>query len=147
MGKLLDVLIVMFEEKWVSHWEYARILAASCRREDAQRMKRLWEYHIETAAAVFDDATSTADASSERNYLESLKWQVPLACTEYKIASDDDWTSEEEGRRTLCELQRGHQQFSAHGRCPECCMRTSRAKAGERDLKHLCGQYRAWRVP
>ena len=123
MAKLLDVLIVLSEEKWMSHCEYARNLAASCRRGNAQRMKSLWQYHIETAAAASDNATSTADASSERNYLESLKWQVPLAFTEYEIASDDDWTSEEKGRRALCELQRGHQQFSANGRCPECCMR------------------------
>ena len=73
MAMPLDVLIILFEEKWVSHCAYARIVTASYRREDAQRTKRLWQYHIETAAAVFDDATDTADASSERHYSESLK--------------------------------------------------------------------------
>ena len=104
-------------------------------------------YHIETAATVFTDATSTADTSIERNCLESLKWQVPLASTEHEIDSDDDWTSEEEGRRPLYKLLRGHQQFSANGRCPECCRRTSRAQAGKRDLKSLRGQGHARRVP
>ena len=72
---------------------------------------------------------------------------MPLVPTEYDIDSNDDWTSEEEGRRALCELQREHERFSANGRCPECCMRASRAKAGERDLKSPRGQGRAWRVP
>ena len=145
MAKLLDVVPVVFKEKWWDHFEYARILAASCRREDAQRMKRLFWDYVDAATAAFDAARSTADAPSERNYVESLEWQEPLTPTEYDVDSADDWTSEEEGRRTLCELQRGHQQFSANGRCPECwcCMRTSRAKAGERNLKNLRGQDRA----
>ena len=99
MAKLLHVLIVVFEEKWLSHCEYGRILAASCQREDAQRMKRLWQDHIEAAAAVLDDARSIADTSSASNYLESLEWQVPLAFAGYEIDSDDHWISEEEGRR------------------------------------------------
>ena len=98
MAKLLDVLIAVFEEKWLSHCEYARILAASCRREDAQRMKRLWEDYFEAAVAAFDDARSIADAPSGRNYLESLEWQVPLAFAGYEIDSDDHWISEEEVR-------------------------------------------------
>ena len=104
-------------------------------------------YHIETSATVLTDATSTADTWTQRNCLSSLKWQVPVAATEYDIHSDDDWTSEEEGRRSLYVLQRGHHQFSANGRCPECCRRTSRAQAGKRDLKSLRGQGHAWRVP
>ena len=98
MAKLLDVMPVVFKEKWLDHFEYARILAASCRREDAQRMKRLWQDHIEAAAAVLDDARSIADAPSESNYLESLEWQVPLAFTGYEIDSDGHWISEEEDR-------------------------------------------------
>ena len=73
MAKLLNVLIVLFEEKWVCHGEYARILAASCRREDAQRMKRLWQDYIEAAAAVLVDERSIAETSSESNYLEALE--------------------------------------------------------------------------
>ena len=76
-----------------------------------------------------------------------MKWQVPFAATEYGIDSDDDWTSEEEGRISLYELQREHNQFSANGRCPECCRWTSRARAGNRDLKSLRDQGHAWRAP
>ena len=74
------------------------MLAASCWREDAQRMKRLWQDYIEAAAAVLDDARSIAETSSESNYLESLEWQVPLAFTGYDIDSDGHWISEEEDR-------------------------------------------------
>ena len=64
MAELLDVLIVLFEEKWVSHCEYARILAASCRREDAQQMKCLWQYHIVTAYKIDSDDERTSEEDS-----------------------------------------------------------------------------------
>ena len=70
----------------------------SCWREDAQRMKRLWQDYIEAAAAVLVDARSIAETWSESNYLESLEWQVPLAFTGYDIDSDGHWISEEEDR-------------------------------------------------
>ena len=44
-------------------------------------------------------------------------------------------------------LQRGHHEFNANGRCPECCRWMSRAQAGNRDLKSLRDQGHAWRVP
>ena len=98
MPKLLDVLRIVFGERWLSHGEYAKTLAASCQREEAQRMKQAWQDHIEAAAAVFDDARSVADAPSGRNILESLEWQVPLAFAGYEVDSDDHWISEEEVR-------------------------------------------------
>ena len=99
MSKLLDVLIIVFfREKWLSYSEYGRTLAASCQREEAQRMKQAWQDHIEAAAAAFDDARSVADAPSGRNFLEPLEWQVPLAFAGYEIDSDDHWISEDEVR-------------------------------------------------
>ena len=92
MANVLDVLIVVFREKWLSHSERAKILIASCRREHVQRMKRLWQYHIEAAAAVFDGARTTADASNDRNSLEFSKWSMPSTPTEYKSDSDDEKT-------------------------------------------------------
>ena len=89
MAKLLDVLVVIFQEEWVSYSEYARILIASCRREDVQRMKRLWQYHIDTAVSVLDGVTSTADASNDRNSRESSEWSMPSTPTQYKSDSDD----------------------------------------------------------
>ena len=47
MAKLLHILIVVFEEKWLSNSEYARILAACCRREDAQQIAVLSQDYIE----------------------------------------------------------------------------------------------------
>ena len=47
MAKLLHVLNIVFEEKWLSHYDYARVLASSCRREDAQQIARVWQDHIE----------------------------------------------------------------------------------------------------
>ena len=145
MTKVRDVLLVVLEEEWVSHCEYARSLTTSCGCEDAQRLKRLWQYHIQSVSTVFDHATNTADTSMERICVESLEWQVPSTPTDYEFDfdSDDAWTSEEEGRRALYESRRGPQQFIAYGRCPDCCMRTSRAKTGERDLKRLRAQGRA----
>ena len=145
MAKVCDVRLVVLEGRWVSHCEYARILTTSCLCDDAQRRKRLWQYHIESASAFLDHATNTADTSMERICVESFEWQVPSTRTdhEFDFDSDDAWTSEGEGRRALYESQRGPQQFIAYGRCPDCCMRASRAKAGERILKRLRGQGRA----
>ena len=84
-------------------------MAASCRREDAQRMKRLWQYHIETAAAVLDGATTTSDALNDRNSPESSEWSMPSTPTEYKSDSDDGWAAEQERMRALCRLERRHQ--------------------------------------
>ena len=64
IGKLFEVLIVLFEEKWVSHCEYAKFLAASCRREDAQQMKCLWQYHIVTAYKIDSDNEGTSEEDS-----------------------------------------------------------------------------------
>ena len=47
MANLLRILIVVFDEKWLSNSEYARILAACCRREDAQQIARLSQDYIE----------------------------------------------------------------------------------------------------
>ena len=65
MPNLLDVLRIVFGTRWFSHGEYAKTLAASCQREEAQRIKQAWQDHIEAAAAVFEDARSVADSSSE----------------------------------------------------------------------------------
>ena len=109
MATVLDVLIVVFQEKWVSHSEYAKILIASCRREDVQRMKHLWQYHIETVAAVLDGATTTSDASNDTVFLESSERSMPSTPTEYKSDSDDDWAAEQERMRALSKLERRHQ--------------------------------------
>ena len=47
MAKLLDVLIFVLEEKWLSPYEHARVLAASCRRADAQQVALVWRDLIE----------------------------------------------------------------------------------------------------
>ena len=64
MAKLLEALLVAFQEKWVSHCEYAKMLAASCRREDAQQMKCLWQYHIVTAYKIDSDNEWTSEEDS-----------------------------------------------------------------------------------
>ena len=109
MAKLCDVRLVVLEGRWASHCEYARILTTSRLCDDAQQRKHLWQY----------------------------QWQVPSTRTdhEFDFDSDDAWTSEGEDRRALYESQRGPERFIAYGRCPDCCMRASRAKAGERILK------------
>ena len=75
MAKLLPVLCVLFEQEWLNHFEYARILVASCRREDAQRMERLWWDYFAAAVKAFDDARSRADAASGRNYESTASCQ------------------------------------------------------------------------
>ena len=92
------MLILVFGEKWLSHGEYARTLAASCQREEAQPMKQSWQDHIEAAATVYEGARSMLDASSGRTYLDSLEWQVPLAFSGFDIDSDGHWVPEEEVR-------------------------------------------------
>ena len=47
MVKLLDVLNFVLEEKWLSPYEHARVLAASCRRADAQQIALVWRDLIE----------------------------------------------------------------------------------------------------
>ena len=44
------------------------MLVASCRREDAQRMERMWWDYFDDAVKAFDDARSRADAASGRTY-------------------------------------------------------------------------------
>ena len=72
MPQMLDVLRIVFGERRLSHGEYAKTLASSCQREEAQRMKQAWQDHIEAAAAVFEDSRSVSDSSSEGCFLESL---------------------------------------------------------------------------
>ena len=71
-------------------------------------MKRLCQYHVGTGATVLDGVSTTADASNDRNSLESSKWSMPSTPTEYKSDSDDDWAAEQERMRALCKLERGH---------------------------------------
>ena len=75
MAKLFPVLCVMFEQEWLNHFEYARILVASGRREDAQRMERLWWEYFEAAAKAFDDARSRTDGASGRNHENTASCQ------------------------------------------------------------------------
>ena len=75
MAKLLQVLPVLFEQKWLDHFEYARMLVASCRREDAQRMERMWWDYFDDAVKAFDDARSRADAASGRTYENTTSCQ------------------------------------------------------------------------
>ena len=72
MPQMLEVLRIVFGARWLSHGEYAKTLAASCQREEAQRIKQAWRDHIEAAAAVFEDSRSVTDSSSEGCFLESL---------------------------------------------------------------------------
>ena len=60
MAKLVSVLPVLFEEKWLDHFEYARILVANCRREDARRMERLWWDYFAATVEATDDYKNTA---------------------------------------------------------------------------------------
>ena len=75
MGKLLPVLTVLLEEKWLDHFEYARILVASCRREDAQRTERWWRDYFAAAAKAYDDERIRADAASGRNHENTASCQ------------------------------------------------------------------------
>ena len=75
MAKLLPVLCVMFELEWLNHFEYARILVASGRREDAQRMERLWWEYFEAAAKAFDDARSKTNGAIGRNHENTASCQ------------------------------------------------------------------------
>ena len=122
-GQVASSAEYCFGEGEVGSLRLRKSVAANGCRADAQQIARVWQDHIK----LRNLATSTADTWMKRNGLSSLKWQVPFAATEYDIDSDDNWTSEEEGRRSLYALQREHHQFSANGRCPECCRRTSRA--------------------
>ena len=60
MPQMLHVLRIVFGERWLSHGEYAKTLAASCQRREALQIKQAWQDHIEAAAAVFEDARSVA---------------------------------------------------------------------------------------
>ena len=107
MAELLDVLFVVFQEKWVSNSEYAKSLIASGQRADVQRMKCLWSMPS-TAASVLDGVRTSADASHDKNSLESSEWSMPSTPTEYKSDLDDDWAAEQERMRAECRYERRH---------------------------------------
>ena len=64
MAKLFEALLVLFQEEWMTHGEFAKILAASCQREAAQQMKCLWQFHIVTAYKIDSDNEGTSEEDS-----------------------------------------------------------------------------------
>ena len=107
MAELFDVLFVVFQKKWMSNSEYAKSLIASGQRADVQRMKCLWSMPS-TAASLLDGVRASADASHDKNSLESSERSIPSTLTEYKSDLDDDWAAEQERMRALCRYERRH---------------------------------------
>ena len=107
MSELLDVLSVVFQEKWMNNSEYAKSLIASGQRANVQRIKCLWSMPS-TAASVLDGVRTSADASHDKNSLESSERSIPSTPTEYKSDLDDDWAGEQERMRALCRYERRH---------------------------------------
>ena len=70
--KFDSVLPVLFEENWLDHFEYARVLVATCRPEDARRVERLWwEYFAATVEATEDHKnTASCQCGKCRCFLE-----------------------------------------------------------------------------